>query len=129
MKAFNSTRQQLLPFALVGLLSTSIHLGLVTLLVHFWQSKPLIANIFAYMVTVNISFLGHKHITFSKLGPDRQLRFPHYIFISLAAFLLNEFLYFLFLHFLPINYFVSLVLVIILVAIFTFIASKWWACR
>lgn len=131
MKAFNTntTRQQLLPFAFVGLFSTATHLCLVALLVHFLQLKPLIANVMAYLVTVNISYLGHRYITFAKLGANRQLRLPHYLVISLIAFLLNEFLYFLFLHFLPFNYFISLIIVIILVAIFTFVASKLWACR
>lgn len=129
MPVISETKKQLLPFAAVGILSTVIHIALVSVIVNLVLFKPLMANIIAYSLTVNISYLGHKYITFAGLDANKSLRLPHFLLISVTAFMLNEFLYFLFLHYTPINYFFSLIIVIGLVAIFTFFASKWWACR
>lgn len=129
MPTLSETQKQLIPFAAVGIISTVVHILLVTIMVNFLSLKPLTANIIAYTVTVNISYLGHKYITFAGLEANKSLRLPHFLLISVTAFILNEFLYFLFLQYTRINYFFSLVIVIGLVAIFTFVASKWWACR
>src|SRR5262245_58428105 len=123
------TTEQIIPFTLVGIISTGIHLLLVYVMVRFFNVPPLIANTIAYGITVHVSYLGHRYVTFAHVANDRYLRYCHYAAVSILAFLLNEFLYFLCLYYLPIHYFVSLMIVIILVAIFTFVASKWWACR
>jgi putative flippase GtrA len=98
MSALSKTKKQLLPFAAVGIVATTSHLLLVTLLVNFLLFEPLIANMIAYGITINISYFGHKYYTFAGLEANKTLRFPHFLLISITGFALNECLYFLSFH-------------------------------
>lgn len=129
MSTPSSTKEQLTPFAIVGILITLLHFVIVIISVSILHIKPLIANVIAFAISVNASFLGHKYYTFARLPKKQKLRYPHFIFIACLSFLLNELLYFLFLGYTPLDYRVALVLVIALVAVFTFFSSKYWACR
>lgn len=129
MSTHRSTKDQLTPFALVGIVTTILHFIIVIFLVSLLHVSPLIANGIAFAISVNASFFGHKYYTFSHLPKKQKLRYPHFMFIAFLSFLLNELLYFLFLDYTVIDYRIALVLVIGIVAIFTFFASKYWACR
>lgn len=116
-------------FAGIGGTAAVVHLLVVLNLVHFFNIEPLIANLFAFLLAFNISFLGHKHLTFSKLKNEKQLSLPHFFIVAASAGMLNEFIYYMFLQYSNIHYMVALVFVIGLVSMYTFVLSKFWACR
>jgi putative flippase GtrA len=127
---FKQHYHQLTPFALVGIISTAVYVILITTLVSYFGQNPLFANIIAYIVTFQVSYIGHKYFTFASLtNSNKQLRLPHFLVISIAGGLLNEGLYYLMIHYTPFHYLFSLIVVIGLVAIFTFLTAKYWACR
>ena len=113
----------------IGATSAIVHILIVLNLVTYVQLNPLIANVFAFLIAFNISFLGHKYLTFSGLQDQKELSLPHFFLVAASAGLLNEALYFLLLRFTQLNYLIALILVLGLVAVYSYLLSRFWACR
>lgn len=113
----------------IGGIATLAHILMVLGMVSGNIFQPLIANIIAYLIAFNISFFGHKYFTFSKLDDQKKLSLPHFFIVAGTAGLINEGLYFLFLNYTSINYIISLILVLGMVAVYTYLLSRFWACR
>lgn len=119
--------QSLLYFSLIGMTAASMHLLVVLLIVSYLGISPLLANVFGFLVAFNISFVGHKYLTFSHL--NQKLSFSHFFLVAFSAGAINELLYFLLLKYSNLNYLVALVLVLMFVAIYNYLLSRFWACR
>ncbi len=122
------TRQRLFFFGLIGIIAACAHLTAVWAQVSLLSVPPMAANIFAFLLAFNISYLGHKQLTFARLG-EKQLQPKHFFIVAASAGLLNEGLYYLFLRYSRLDYVLSLFVVIALVSVYTFILSRYWACR
>lgn len=121
--------QQILFFSGIGGSAALAHLLVVLNLVSHFDIEPLVANIIAFFIAFNISYLGHKHLTFSQLENQKQLSLPHFFLVASSAGILNEVLYFLLLNYTSIHYLLALIVVLGLVAIYSFFLSRFWACR
>lgn len=121
--------QRLIYFISIGGTAAITHLLVVYYLVNNQLFYPLIANIIAFLIAFNISFIGHKYLTFSQLHDEKQLKLPHFFLVATSAGLLNEFLYYLLLKLTELNYLFSLILVLGMVSIYTYVVSRFWACR
>ena len=117
--------QQLLFFSGIGASAALAHLLSVLNLVSHFSIEPLLANVIAF----NISYLGHKYLTFSQLENQKQLSLPHFFLVAFSAGVLNELLYYLLLNYTTIHYLLALVVVLGLVATYSFFLSRFWACR
>jgi putative flippase GtrA len=91
--------------------------------------QALVANIFGYLIAFNVSFFGHKYLTFSHLHNAKILSLPHFFLVVISGGILNETLYFLLLRYTHLNYMIALVLVLGSVAVYSFLMSRFWACR
>lgn len=120
---------QLFFFLSIGATAALTHILTVLHLVSYFKFEPLIANIIAFFIAFNISYLGHKYFTFSQLQDEKQLSLPHFFLVASSAGILNELLYFFMLHYTTIHYLFSLILVLGLVAVYSFVLSRFWACR
>lgn len=129
MTAVLKLSHRLLYFTGIGATSACVHLLVVLNLVTYLNVQPLIANIFAFLIAFNVSFLGHKYLTFSKLQNEQQLSLPHFFLVASSAGILNECLYYLLLKYTHLNYMIALVLVLGLVSIYSYVLSRFWACR
>jgi putative flippase GtrA len=129
MTAVLKLSHRLLYYTGIGATSACVHLLVVLNLVTYLNIQPLFANIFAFLIAFNVSFLGHKYLTFSKLQDEKQLSLPHFFLVASSAGILNECLYYLLLKYTHLNYMIALVLVLGLVSIYSYIFSRFWACR
>ena len=116
-------------FVGVGGSAALVHLCIVFTLVGLLHFGPLIANVIAFLFAFNVSFLGHKHLTFSQLKNQKELKLPHFFLVASSAGVINECLYFLLLRYTTLNYLVALILVLGLVSSYSFVLSRSWACR
>lgn len=116
-------------FLLIGSLSALTHLGVVFIAVQQFAIHPLISNIAAFGIAFQISYRGHKYLTFADLHSTRQLRLAQYFVVAFSGGLLNEGLYFLLLRYTNIPYMTALVCILSLVAVYTYVASYLFACR
>lgn len=122
-------QQRLVFFIGIGGFAALVHLSLVFAFVHGYAMRPLLANILGYGIAFNVSFFGHRYLTFSNLKDQKTLRLPHFFLVASSGALINELLYYLFLRYTPLNYLTALVLVLGLVAVYSFLMSRYWACR
>lgn len=116
-------------YAAIGGSSALVHLLVVFLLVTYLHIPALVANLFAFLTAFNVSFLGHKYLTFAKLQDQSILSLPHYFLVASSAGTLNELLYYLTLRFTHLNYMTALILVLGLISVYSFILARCWACR
>lgn len=129
MTAALKLSHRLLFFTGIGGTAAFIHILVVLNLVTYLNLQPLLANIFAFLVAFNVSYLGHKYLTFSNLQNQKQLSLPHFFLVAASGGILNELLYFLLLHYTHLNYLISLILVLGSVAVYSYFLSRFWACR
>jgi putative flippase GtrA len=122
-------KQRLIYFIIIGAAAASVHLMTVLNLVACLQWQPLTANILAFLVAFNVSFLGHKYLTFARLHQEKQLRLPHFFLIAASAGIMNELCYYALLRYTQLNYMLALILVLVGVSIYSFVCSRFWACR
>ncbi|KTD05267.1 GtrA family protein [Fluoribacter gormanii] len=122
-------RHRLIFFIGIGSSAALIHLFTVFNLVKYMHVQALVANIFAFLIAFNVSFLGHKYLTFSQLHDEKTLSLPHFFIVAASAGLINEMLYFLLLRYTSLNYLFALFLVLGCVSVYSFIISRFWACR
>lgn len=121
--------QQALFFSGIGGSAALTHLLIVLNLVSHFAIEPLLANVIAFFIAFNVSYFGHKYLTFSQLDNQKQLSLPHFFLVAASAGLLNEVLYFILLKYTSIHYLGALIMVLGLVAVYSFLLSRFWACR
>ena len=120
---------QLLQFVLVGGGAAATHLAVVGLLVSLAGLAPLWANVLAFLVAFVVSYNGHALLTFSESKAQGWSVVARYFAVACLSFVANEVLYYIALNWLHWHYFWSLAAVLVLVAIGTFVMSKFWAFK
>ena len=120
---------QILRFGITGTMATLVHFFMVIFLVETSYSDPLTANIFGFLSGFMISFSGHRFWTFSETSRTVGASLPRFLLIAATNFLGNQSLYYVLLVRLHIHYTIALILVLGLMALFTYCLSKWWAFR
>lgn len=120
--------KQLSWFSLVGLAALALHWSLVVALVPLGLT-PLWANPLAFLIAFQVSYFGHRHLTFAASTAGHMQTLPRFFVVACVSFLLNQLLYALLLYCTPLDYRLSLLLVLSAVASLTFISSRTWAFR
>lgn len=120
---------QLLQFVLVGGTAAATHLAVVGLLVALLGMPPLAANVLAFLVAFVVSYNGHALFTFSAAGARGWPVVARFFAVACLSFVANELLYYIALNWLHWHYFWSLAAVLVLVAVGTFVMSKFWAFK
>lgn len=118
---------ELLRFLVVGASAAAVHLLVVLLLVQLLSLQPLLANIAAFITAFQVSYFGHRLWTFAHTNTQHSQSLPRFILVALLGFFGNEFLYYLLLQYTALPYWLSLGIVLVLVAVMTFVLSKLWA--
>ncbi len=123
-------KQQLSWFVLVGMAAALTHYLVVLGLVAGLDWHPLRANVVAFLIAFGVSYTGHRHLTFQAQGLAHRQALPRYFAVALTSFILNQALFAYLLSAWPQwPYFVSLGVVLVMVAIVTFVSSRLWAFR
>lgn len=121
---------RLLRFGAVGLLAAAVHYWTVIGLVELLQILPLQANFGGFAVAFWVSYFGHRYWTFDNPGGiAAAASFLRFLATALLGFCLNELLFYLFLRYLELPYYVALAVVVAIVAVMTYVLSRWWAFR
>ena len=89
--------------------------------------SPLLANVLAFLVAFCVSYSGHALLTFARHRTPHLQAIPRFFAVSCASFAVNELLYIVALRVLHLHYFWSLVAVLLIVSVLTFVAAKFWA--
>lgn len=76
-----------------------------------------------------VSFLGHYRLTFRRLASSWMSAARRFFLISACGFVLNEAAYAWLLHVTSVRYDVLLALILVGLAVLTFLVSRLWAFR
>ncbi|MED7789392.1 GtrA family protein [Francisella sp. 19X1-34] len=117
-------KKQLSFFLLVGILASITNFIIVWILVESGLFKPLVANFFAFLIAFNVSYFGHRFLTFSTTTQSHKKAASQFFINVMIGLCLNEFIYYVLLHLLKIQYLLALFITMVLVAGYTFIVSK-----
>lgn len=116
-----------LRFIIVGVSALLTHWLVVILLVSVAGLPPLGANVIAFLVAFNVSYFGHRHLTFNASERSHRQTLPRFATVAASSFLVNETLYWLLLNFTPLRYDLAMLLVLGTVAGMTYLLGKFWA--
>ncbi|WP_417581209.1 GtrA family protein [Nitrincola sp.] len=117
---------QISRFIGVGVAALIVHWLVVRLLVPLGL-VPLIANVFGFAVAFNVSYFGHRKLTFRAEELSHSRTLPRFASVALGSFAVNESLYALLLTFSPLRYDLALFIVLGVVAVLTYLFSRFWA--
>ena len=114
-------------FTLVGAAAAATHWLVLVAAVSLLAIQPLIANVLGFAVALNVSYMGHRNLTFMVRHRPHGRTATRFLAVAVSMFGLNELLYWVLLTFTPIRYDVASVIVLGSVAFITFACSKFWA--
>lgn len=114
-------------FIAVGCAAAAVHLGTVVLLVSHLAWAPLAANVAGWLVAFAVSFTGHRLLTFRTNAAPGWRALRRFFGVSLAGFAANELTYAALLHLSGLRYDLLLAIVLVLVAVMTYLLSSRWA--
>jgi len=114
-------------FIAVGASAAAVHLAVVVTLVEAGIAPPLLANVGGWLVAFCVSFAGQHRLTFRDRSAPMLRAARRFFAISAAGFATNEAAYGLLLHVSAIRYDVALAIVLVVVAVMTYVLSSRWA--
>ncbi|HWP11712.1 MAG TPA: GtrA family protein [Ramlibacter sp.] len=114
-------------FIAVGCAAALTHLGVVVALVSRHGQLPLVANVLGWLVAFIVSFAGHWVLTFRSQQAPLWRAVRRFFGVSAAGFATNEIAYALLLQWSSLRYDVILALVLVGVAVITYLLSSRWA--
>ncbi|WP_208621890.1 GtrA family protein [Bordetella genomosp. 12] len=121
--------RQIAWFVFVGCAAAATHWLVAVLCVEYGGLAPAWANVAGWLVAFVVSFTGHYRLTFRHLTLSWILAARRFFLVSAAGFALNEAAYIWLLHTTRLPYDVLLALILIGLAVLTFVASRLWAFR
>ena len=113
-------------FALVGALATAAHVGLALLANTRLGGQPMVANLVGYVGAVLVSYAGNARLTFGRRIADRA-QFLRFSVVSLAGLGLGQAITYIATDAMGLPFQVALAAVVLIVPVFTFVASRLWA--
>lgn len=121
--------RRLVIFGVVGLAAAGVHWLVVWLLVQSGVLAALWANPWGFLTAFWVSYFGHRHGSFAEQGHHHRIRdtLPKFALVASVSFLFNELLFYALLRWTPLPYSLALIIVIGVVALGTFLASRHWA--
>jgi len=123
-----SLLRQIFRFGLVGITAATIHFSIVVMLVQHYSFEPLIANIFAFMVSFQASYFGHRRFTFHGTTAMHIVAVPKLLTLQIMNFIANESMFYVLMA-LHLPYQLALIIVLATLPLFTFAVSKRWIFR
>ncbi|MDH3066747.1 GtrA family protein [Achromobacter insolitus] len=121
--------QQVSTFIAVGCAAAATHWAVAVGCVELLRMPPLAANLVGWLIAFAVSFTGHYRLTFRHSKTPWTAAARRFFFVSAAGFLINEAAYAWLLHNTAIRYDILLALILLGLAVATFIVSRFWAFR
>lgn len=121
-----NTRHQLFRFALIGAITTLVHICIAVTLIEYIKTPYLWANFYAFTVALLLSFFGHYHWTFST-DSGYAHSFPKFSMTAIFGLSLNQTIMFYAVDIFNLGYKIGLLAVALIVPLTVFLLSKLWA--
>lgn len=113
-------------FLAVGVTATLVHWAVVVSLVEYTAARPLTSNVVGWLAAVSVSFVGHHKLSFRGHDAPVDAAAWRFLLVSAAGFSVNQATYAVLLSFTSKSYALLLGAVLAVVAVGTYVASRWW---
>ena len=120
-------KRELFWFGIVGISALLVHYALVTLLLVPLGMAPLLANIVGFLFAFQVSYWGHRRLTFRAAEVAHRQALPRFFAVACLSFCVNEAMYYVLLNYTLLDYRSALLIVLFTVAALTFVLGKMWA--
>lgn len=114
-------------FVAVGSAAAAVHLASVVALVRWGGLTPAVANVFGWLLAFVCSFLGHHYTTFRDAKAPMARAARRFFAVSALGFAANQSAYVLLLRFSGLRYDLALALVLVGIAVMTYLLGRRWA--
>ncbi|NYT65505.1 GtrA family protein [Alcaligenaceae bacterium] len=125
----NSIIKQIAWFVAVGCAAAATHWLAVVILVSINNLAPLGANFIGWLVAFCVSFTGHYFLTFRQHATSVARAALRFFGVSALGFAVNELAYAWLLHHTTLPYDLLLALILMAIAVMTFVLGRYWAFR
>jgi putative flippase GtrA len=114
-------------FACVGALAALVHYVVAVGLERYLNIQPAWANIVGFVCAFPVSYIGHRTLSFPELNQVHQHTLPKFLSVAVFGFLANQTLVLLSLRYTTLPFWLVLAIVMVVVAISTYLLSRYWA--
>lgn len=122
-------RRRTILFILVGSAAALTHFLTVVLIVERFALAPLKANVIGWLCAFGVSYGGHYTLTFADHAAPVLRSAGRFFVLSAAGFAINECSYAILLSVSALPYYFLLALILVAVAVLTYLLSRRWAFR
>ena len=114
-------------FLLVGALAAQVHYLVAVVLEGVYDIQPAWSNLLGFCFAFPVSYVGHRTFSFPDQTKSHRHAFPRFLLVAILGFFANQSLLLLGLHFTALPFWLVLAVVMLLVAVSTYLLSKYWA--
>jgi putative flippase GtrA len=116
-------------FTLIGALAAAVHYVVAVGLEAGLGVAPAWANPCGFMLAFPVSYIGHRQFSFSAQNASHQQAFPRFLLVACGGFLSNQFLLLSALRLFALPFWLTLAIVMVVVAVTTYMLSRYWAFK
>ncbi len=116
-------------FAVIGAIAAGVHYFIAVGLEFTQLLTAVYANVAGFLFAFPVSYFGHRKFSFSGQRSSHWYAFPRFFFVALLGFIANQFLVINALRYTNIPFWLTLGIVMVLVAISTYLLSRYWAFK
>ena len=121
--------KQLTRFGIVGIIAVTVHFSILIFLVEREHFTPLVANIFAFLISFQVSYWGHRSWTFYGTTTKHRVALPKLFLIGCSGLVANEGLFYIFLTLFKLPYPLAQFFVLTILPLVNFTLGKFWVFR
>jgi len=116
-----------LPFVMVGAMAALVHYC-VAMIAYYWVGgfNASNSNWLGFIGAFPVSYIGHRVWTFNTTAQRHRWALIKFFAVALMSFQANQLLVWIGLLFTPLPFWLVLGLVMLIVAVMTYLLSKWW---
>lgn len=122
-------RQSISWFTIIGALAALVHYVVAVGLEAGLDIAPAWANLCGFFLAFPVSYIGHTRFSFASTSNRHSSALPKFFGVALAGFLGNQALTLSALHFTPLPFWLILGVVMVVIAVSTYILSRYWAFK
>ena len=127
-EALRSLAATMFRYAGVGGIVAILYMLLTTVFIKFAETRPLYASVGAFLLTVPVAYLGHKHLSFRSRG-SHQREFARFVATMISAFIISTAVMLCLVERSGWHYGIGLLITSMLVPLANFIVLFFWVFR
>ncbi len=116
-------------FVIIGGLAAAVHYVVAVVLEVGAIASPAWANVLGFLCAFPVSYIGHRKFSFSTQKTLHQQAFPKFLMVAMGGFMANQILLLTLMKISVLPFWLVLALVMVVVAVSTYLLSRYWAFK